>query len=104
LLLFLRIPKQIKPVPATWKDIFLNLDIPGFCLLLVSLVCLTLALQWGGQTKTWDDGSVIATLVLWILLTIGFFIVEWLQGARALAPLSILKQRTTWSNVIFCVV
>jgi MFS family permease len=98
LLLFLRIPKHIKPVPATWKEIALNLDLPG------SLVCLTLALQWGGQTKTWDNGSVIATLVFWILLTIGFFAMEWLQGTRAMAPLSIMKQRTTWSNVIFCLV
>jgi MFS family permease len=102
LLLFLRIPKHIKPVPATWTEIILNLDIPGFCLLLVSLVCLTLALQRGGQTKAWNDGSVIATLVLWILLTIGFCFTEWLQGPRAMAPLSILKQRTTRSNVIFC--
>jgi MFS family permease len=104
LLLFLRIPKHIKPVPATWTEIILNLDIPGFCLLLISLVCLTLALQWGGQTKAWNDGSVIATLVFWILLTIGFFVTEWMQGPRAMAPLSILKQRTTWSNVIFCLV
>lgn len=104
LLLFLRIPKHIKPTPATWKEIILNLDIPGFCLLLLSLVCLTLALQWGGQTKTWDNGSVIAALVLWVLLTIGFFVVEWLQETRAMTPISILKQRTTWSNVIFCFV
>ncbi|USP76463.1 MFS gliotoxin efflux transporter GliA [Curvularia clavata] len=104
LLLFLRIPKHIKPVPAAWKEVILNLDIPGFCLLLAPLVCLTLALQRDGQTKAWDDGSVIATLVLWILLTIGFFVVEWLQVARAMALMSILKQRTTWSNVIFCFV
>ncbi|KAK2758259.1 dynein heavy chain [Arachnomyces sp. PD_36] len=104
LLLFLRIPKHIKPAPATWTEIIFALDIPGFCLLLVSLVCLTLALQWGGQTKAWSHGSVIATLVLWIVLTIGFFVTEWLQGPRAMAPFSILKQRTTWSNVIFCLI
>ncbi|KAL5044198.1 hypothetical protein BDW71DRAFT_216009 [Aspergillus fruticulosus] len=104
LLLFLRIPKHIKSVPATWREIILTLDIPGFCLLLVSLVCLTLALQWGGQTKAWSHGSVIATLVLWIVLTIGFFVTEWLQGPRAMAPFSILKQRTTWSNALFCLI
>ncbi|KAL4947685.1 MFS general substrate transporter [Aspergillus filifer] len=102
LLLFLRIPKHIKKTQATWREIILALDIPGFCLLLVSLICLTLALQWGGQTKAWNDGSVIATLVLWILLTIAFVVTEWLQGSRAMAPFSILKQRTTWSNAIFC--
>ncbi|KAB8275835.1 major facilitator superfamily domain-containing protein [Aspergillus minisclerotigenes] len=104
LLLFLRIPEHIKRVPATSREILLTLDLPGFCLILVSLVCLTLALQWGGQTKAWNDGSVIATLVLWIVLTIGFFVTEWLQGPRAMAPFSILKQRTTWSNALFCYV
>ncbi|KAL6232449.1 hypothetical protein BDW75DRAFT_247182 [Aspergillus navahoensis] len=104
LLLFLRIPKHIKSIPATWREIILALDIPGFCLLLVSLVCLTLALQWGGQTKPWNHGSVIATLVLWIVLTIAFFVTEWLQGPRAMAPFSILKQRLTWSNALFCLV
>ncbi|KAH8423344.1 MDR family MFS transporter [Aspergillus melleus] len=102
LLLFLRIPKHIQSVPATWSEIILALDIPGFCLLLVALVCLTLALQWGGQTKAWNHGSVIATLVLWIVLTVGFFVTEWLQGPRAMAPFSILKQRMTWSNALFC--
>ncbi|KAJ4315562.1 dynein heavy chain [Neodidymelliopsis sp. IMI 364377] len=104
LLLFLRIPKHIKPAPATWIEILLNLDIPGFFLLLASLVCLTLALQWGGQTKAWNDGSVIATLVLWILFTAGFMTTEWFQGSRAMAPLSILKDRMTWSNVLFCLI
>lgn len=104
LLLFLRIPTHIESVPATWKEILLMLDLPGFCLILVSMVCLTLALQWGGQTKSWNDGSVIATLVLWIVLTIAFFVTEWLQGPRAMAPFHILKQRTTWSNALFCLV
>lgn len=102
LLFFLRIPQHIKSVPATWKEIILALDIPGFFLILVSLVCLTLALQWGGQTKPWHHGSVIATLVLWIVLTVGFFVTEWLQGPRAMAPFGILKQRTTWGNALFC--
>lgn len=102
LLLFLRIPKHIKKVPATWQEIIFALDLPGFSLLLVSLLCLTLALQWGGQTKAWNDGSVIATLVMWIVLSIGFWVTEWFQGHRAMVPFSILKLRMTWSNALFC--
>jgi len=102
LLLFLQIPKHIKAAPATWKEIILQLDFPGFSLLLASLICLTLALQWGGQTKTWNEGSVIATLVLAVAFTILFFIVEWLQGARAMIPLRLLKPRMTWTNALFC--
>ncbi|KAJ5980493.1 Major facilitator superfamily domain general substrate transporter [Penicillium waksmanii] len=103
-LLFLRIPKHIKKIPATWQEIILALDLPGFCLLLMSLVCLTLALQWGGQTKSWNDGSVITTLVMWIVLSIGFLVTEWFQGHRAMAPFSILKLRMTWSNALFCLI
>ncbi|KAF2786819.1 MFS general substrate transporter [Melanomma pulvis-pyrius CBS 109.77] len=101
-LLFLQVPKHIKPAPATWKEIILQLDLPGFSLLLASLICLTLALQWGGQTKAWSEGSVIATLVLWIFFTISFFIVEWLQGARAMVPLKLLRPRMTWTNALYC--
>lgn len=102
LLLFLNVPKHIKPAPATWKEIILQLDLPGFSLLLASLVCLTLALQWGGQTKAWSEGPVIATLVLWVSFTLIFVIVEWLQGLRAIIPLELLKPRITWANALYC--
>jgi MFS transporter, DHA2 family, glioxin efflux transporter len=101
LLLFLRVPKHIKPTPATWKEIILQLDLPGFSLVLASLVCFILALQWGGQTKAWNDGSVIATLVLWISFDIIFVIVESFQGARAIVPLRLVKPRVTWTNVLW---
>jgi MFS family permease len=43
--LFLRMLKHIKPAPATWKEILLHLDLPGWTLLLTSVICFTLALQ-----------------------------------------------------------
>ena len=102
LLLFLPVPKHIKPTPATWKEIILQLDLPGFSLVLASLVCFILALQWGGQTKAWNNGSVIATLVLWIFFNIIFVIVESFQGARAIVPLRLVKPRMIWVNVLWC--
>jgi MFS family permease len=101
LLLFLRVPKHIEPVPATWNEIVLQLDLPAFTLVLCSLICLTFALQWGGQAKSWSDGSVIATLVLWILCSIAFVVVEWFQGPRAMVPLRLLKPRQTWANGLY---
>ena len=52
-LVYLRMPKHVKPAPATLKEVLLHLDFPGFSLLLSSLVCYTLALQWGGLSKSW---------------------------------------------------
>ena len=103
-LLFLRIPKHIKPVPANWKEIVGQLDIPGSAVLFASLICLSLAMQWGGQTKSWGEGSVVATLVLWVVLNIGFFGVEWLQGARAMMPLNLVQPRMVWANALYCFV
>nr|POF02489.1 dehydrocurvularin exporter [Quercus suber] len=100
-LLFLRIPKHIKRPEATWKEIVLNLDIPGSALLLASLVCFTLALQWGGLTRPWSDGSVIACLVMWIVLLIGYFVCQWVSGGYGGVPLFILKSRMTWSNCVY---
>lgn len=102
LLLFLKVPKHIKPAPATWKEIILQLDFLGFSLLLGAIICLTSALQWGGQTKSWSEGTVIATLVLWIFLNIIFVVIEWFQGPRAIVLLRLLKPRMTWTNVLYC--
>ncbi|KAE8350730.1 major facilitator superfamily domain-containing protein [Aspergillus coremiiformis] len=102
LLLFLKVPDHIKPVPARWQEILLQLDLPGFFLLLASLVCFTVALQCGGQTKAWNSGVVIACLVLWILFTIIFIIIEAFQADRAMVPLRLLKPRITWSNALYC--
>ncbi|KAJ7241353.1 putative MFS transporter [Mycena haematopus] len=101
LLLFFHVPKHITPASATWKEILLQLDLPGFSLLLASLVSFTLALQWGGQSKPWNDGSVIATLVMFVVLTIAFVVTEWLQGAYAMVPLRLLKPRITWTNALY---
>ncbi|KAF7180996.1 hypothetical protein CNMCM7691_000125 [Aspergillus felis] len=99
--LFFKVPKHIKPVPASWVEILRQLDLPGFILLLCSLICFILALQWGGQTKPWSDGSVIATLVVWVVLTAAFFVVEWIQVEYAMVPLALLRPRLVWTNALY---
>jgi MFS transporter, DHA2 family, glioxin efflux transporter len=100
-LLYFHMPKHIKPTPATWKEILLQLDLPGFVLLLASVVIFTQAMQWGGQAKSWSDGSVIATLVVWLVLTIAFIVLEWFQGEYAMIPLRNLKPRLFWTNALY---
>ncbi len=88
-------------MPATWNEIVLQLDFSGFLILAASLISYTLALEWGGLTQAWSDGTVIATLVVWLVLTIGFFVNEWLLGARAMMPLHLLKARMTWASCLY---
>ncbi|KAK9781167.1 putative Major facilitator superfamily domain, general substrate transporter [Seiridium cardinale] len=60
----------------TLHEVILRLGFPGLIAIAASLICLTLALQWGETRKSRSDGSVIACLVLWILLTVAFVGVE----------------------------
>ncbi|KAK3346982.1 major facilitator superfamily domain-containing protein [Lasiosphaeria hispida] len=72
-----------------------------FIVLLASVVCYTLAMQWAVQTKSWADGSVIAVLVVGLALTIIVFLIEWFQGEYALMPLRNLKPRMFWTNALY---
>ncbi|KAL4987322.1 major facilitator superfamily domain-containing protein [Aspergillus falconensis] len=99
--LFLRMPKHIKPTPATWTEIIRHLDLPGWTLLFTSVICFLLAMEWGGLAKKWSDGAVIATLTLWVALSIAFVVVEWFQGDYAIMPLRMLKPRTFWSHLLY---
>ncbi|RYP20238.1 hypothetical protein DL765_002912 [Monosporascus sp. GIB2] len=101
ILAFFRAPKHVKPVPATIGEIILQLDFPGMFSLGASLVCFTLALQWGGLTMPWNSGPVIATLVLWIVLTIVFVIIEIVSGDYAMVPRRLIKRRETWANSLY---
>jgi hypothetical protein len=94
-------PKHIMPVPATWWEIILQLDFSGFIIFTASLVSFTLALEWGGLSKPWSDGTVVATLVVWVVLTFGFFVNEWLLGARAMMPLYLFRSRMTWMSCLY---
>jgi MFS transporter, DHA2 family, glioxin efflux transporter len=92
--LFFRTPKAARPQQATLKEKLLQMDFPGTFILMAAMVCYLLAMQWGGTTKSWSDGSVIACLVLFGILTIVFVVVEFFSGDRSLLQPRLLKQRT----------
>jgi len=58
-------------------------------------VCLILSLQWGGVTRKWNDGGVIAMLVLTGVLPFVFVAWEWFVGPkRQMLKLRFFKRRT----------
>ncbi|KAL1865037.1 hypothetical protein Daus18300_007384 [Diaporthe australafricana] len=76
------------------KETIINFDLPGLFLLLSSLICFFLALQWGGVSRAWSSGTIIALLVLWIVLTCAWLSIEWFQGDKALVAPRILRKRS----------
>ncbi|KAJ6521158.1 ABC transporter [Mycena vulgaris] len=75
----------------------LYIDVFGAVLFAAAVTCLVLALQWGGNTKAWNDAGVISCFVVSGVTTIGFVLWERHLGEAALAPMSIFKSRSMFA-------
>jgi MFS transporter, DHA2 family, glioxin efflux transporter len=61
---------------------------------MASFVCLILALQWGGVSKSWGSSEVIGTLVGFVVILVFFVGVELWQDDRALIVPRLMKKKT----------
>jgi MFS family permease len=78
-----------------------QMDVPGSLCLLPGVICLLLALQWGGTKYPWDNGRIIALLVLAGLLLIGFTAIQYFSGDRATVPPRVFGNRNVWGAALF---
>ncbi|WWD00487.1 hypothetical protein V866_007402 [Kwoniella sp. B9012] len=91
------------------KDMFwkvVKCDWGGMIISMGWAICFILFTQWGGVTKKWSDGSVIACMVLSAVLVPVFVLYEWFIGTdRQMFKLRLLKRRNVIgaSIVCFCV-
>lgn len=100
----LQVPDRETTRLPTWKKLF-QLDFVGLSMLLPGVVCLLLALQWGGLKYAWSNGRIIALLTLGGVLLVGFIAVQILMPDTATIPPRIFVQRSIiagfWST--FCI-
>ena len=65
------------------------------------MICLLLALQWGGTTYPWINGRIVALLILFAVLLIVFIAIQiWLREMAIVFP-RIITQRTVASSLFF---
>ncbi|KAJ7472597.1 ABC transporter [Mycena latifolia] len=97
-------PLGSDPTKRSAKDIFqqvLRLDYAGAILVAGAITSLSLALQWGGNTKAWNDSGVIACFVVAGVLGGIFCGWEVYIGDRAMTPTSIFKSRSIWAILLY---
>ncbi|KAH7103874.1 transporter [Auriculariales sp. MPI-PUGE-AT-0066] len=78
---------------TTWQK-WKGVDVVGSILCLGLVTSLLLPLQWGGQSRPWNDKAVIALFVVFAVLVPIFALWEYRQGENAILPLALLKNRT----------
>ena len=98
---FLLLVLSATPPPQgglTLRQQIARLDLPGTAVLLPCIVCLLLALQWGGQQYPWSDGRIIALLVLFGVLLLVFAGIQVWQQESATLPPRIMRQRSVLAD------
>ena len=98
--LFFKAPKSIK-VKTTIKNTMSQLDLLGNLFFLPGVICVLLALQWGGTKYPWNNGRIIALFVLFGVLMIVFAGLQKYQGEKATVPLRLIKNRNVWGAAFF---
>ncbi|KAF7352573.1 Major facilitator transporter-like protein [Mycena venus] len=89
----------------SWSDLIeqvARMDFIGATVAAGSVTSLVLALQWGGNTKPWNDKAVIISFVFAGVLAILFVAWEIYLGERAMTPTAICKSRSIYAILAYC--
>ena len=78
-----------------------RIDPIGVLFFIPSMVCLILALQWGGSTYSWSAPRIIGLLVTFSILFIAFVIVEVVTPETAMAPTRVVLNRSIAGSMMF---
>ena len=85
----------------TRKERIKQFDILGTTFFVPGVVCLLLALQWGGSTYPWANGRIIALFVIFgVALAIFTGIQFWRPKYATVSPL-MLRKRSIWAAGVF---
>lgn len=78
-----------------------QLDPLGTAVFMPSMVCLLLALQWGGTIYAWSSWRVILLLTLFSVLIVVFAVIQKLKGDSGTLPPRILFKRSIAAGAYF---
>jgi len=101
--LYFKVPGTHVKSDLSGKQKLGQLDLPGTIVFIPAIVCLLLALQWGGSKYPWSSGRIIALFVVFGILIIAFIGIQLWQQEKATVPPRIIKQRHVWSAAWFAV-
>jgi len=103
----LAILKMDFPMAAAGKSVrqkIMQLDPLGTVCFLPSIVCLLLALQWGGSKYDWSDGRIIALLVVFSVLIVTFVLLQIFRDDDLVTvPIRIIKNRSMAAGIWYTI-
>ncbi|RFU31646.1 hypothetical protein B7463_g4666, partial [Scytalidium lignicola] len=97
----LHIDREDNPENLTLIQRIRKLDLIGASILIPAVVCLLLALQWGGTTYSWRSSKIIGLFIGFALLTILFIASQIILGDRATLQPRFFRDRNVLCAMLF---
>lgn len=94
ILFFYKPQKSAKNLAKGWKAKFNQFDFFGTLIFLPMIVCLLLALTWGGSKYPWNNGNIIGLFVAFGVLLIIFIGIQFWKKDNGTVPPRVLSQRS----------
>lgn len=98
---FLHIDRVDNPDQETWYARVLKLDLLGTAMLIPAIICLLLALQWGGTEYAWNSSVVIGLFVGSVLMAAVFVGIQIWKGDKGTLPPRLFKSRDMLCAMLF---
>lgn len=99
---FFSSPKSAKKSTAVgWKAQAAQMDPVGTLVFMLSIICLLLALQWGGTKYPWGNGRIIALFVIFAVLISVFIGLQIYLQENATVPPRVFVNRNIWGSAFF---
>lgn len=99
--LVLKINRDNNPDHLSTRERILKLDLIGASIIVPAVICLLLALQWGGTTYPWSNSRIIGLFVGFALLAIIFIYSQIKLGDKGTLPPRLFKNRNVACALVF---
>jgi MFS family permease len=92
ILVFFQAPQRAAIASLGWRERLKEFDVYGTLVFIPAIICLLLALQWGGTKYPYSDGRIIALFVIFgVLISIFIAIQFWKQDSATASLEDLLK-------------
>lgn len=99
--LVVHLKRDAEPSTQTVLERILQLDLYGAAVLVPGIICLLLALQWGGADYPWSNSRVIGLFVGFGLMTAIFIGIQIWQGDKGMLPPVLFTDRNLLCAMTF---
>ena len=101
IIVYFQNPDRAAIADLGWAARIKEFDLEGTAVFIPAIICLLLALQWGGTEHAWGSWRIILLFVLFGLLIAAFIAIQFWKQDSATIPPRVMKMRSVWAAAYY---